>query len=271
MPNIAPFGGLKLPNSLQGAGPNASSSASLPALGSLTGGSALSGLTSGGNPSLGGLSGVSGIGGGTPGLDTGSLQKMGVSGSTLMLMSQINSMMAGVMSGLTEFLQKAMASSAQRKQQKAAMPGMTPGGTPGVSTMSSIPTGAANSSSSSTKAASKSSGSGKGGLTPIGVGGGNSEGPYRLNSSAANAFQKANAEYRKKYGTDIPVLSAYRSEAYNRSIGGATNSNHIDGNAIDVNMGDWQKVKPIIEKYGFKQLGGTFNGKSEDNHFDFKG
>ena len=136
----------------------------------------------------------------------------------------------------------------------------------------------AGSGASSTKLASNTSSSssqttpsdGKTNLTPIGTGS-NSEGPYRLDSEAAEAFKKANAEYKAKYGKDIPVLSAYRSASYNASIGGATNSNHIGGRAIDVNFADWQKVKPIIEKFGFKQLGGTFNGKSEDNHFDFKG
>lgn len=96
-----------------------------------------------------------------------------------------------------------------------------------------------------------------------------------LAPNAAADFELANTEYRNLYGVNIPVISSYRDPASNTEIRGAANSNHMSGNALDVQFSEWPKVKPVLEAHNWKQLGGTFvrNGvtQSEDNHFDYKG
>lgn len=41
-------------------------------------------------------------------------------------------------------------------------------------------------------------------------------------------------EIREAYGKPIHITSGYRCEAQNKKIGGAKNSNHVKGNAIDI-------------------------------------
>ncbi len=87
------------------------------------------GLTGGLN-----ASGFSSIGGGAPGLDAASLHNMGVSNSSLMLMAQINMMMASVLSGIGMLMQQIMASVQQRQQ--TGVTGAAPGGSSAVANTS---------------------------------------------------------------------------------------------------------------------------------------
>lgn len=117
---------------------------------------------------------------------------------------------------------------------------------------------------------SKTGGGGTVSLVPI-TGGG------QLAPDAAKAFESANIEYVSLYGTNIPVISSYRTSAQNSAAGGSATSNHLSGNAIDVDFDAVTRVKPVLENYGWKQLGGTrlnpVTGEvqSEDNHFDYTG
>ena len=113
--------------------------------------SGLTSLSSGAVPGMGatGASDASGMGG------------LGISGSTLQLMSQISTMMASVMTGLMAFMQQLMASNAQRQQQASL--GQTPGGSPGASP-SPTPGASPGSAPAPGASPSPSSSSGKGGV-----------------------------------------------------------------------------------------------------------
>ncbi len=101
----------------------------------LQGVSGLAGLSApGGGANLASLMGgvnspaFSSIGGGTPGLDAASLHNMGVSNSSLMLMAQINMMMASVLSGIGMLMQQIMASVQQRQQAGGSLSAAGNGG-----------------------------------------------------------------------------------------------------------------------------------------------
>ncbi len=68
--------------------------------------------------------GMAAIGGGAPGLDAASLHNMGVSNSSLMLMAQINMMMASVLSGIGMLMQQIMAGVQQRQQNGGGTPAL---------------------------------------------------------------------------------------------------------------------------------------------------
>lgn len=42
---------------------------------------------------------------------------------------------------------------------------------------------------------------------------------------------------RRRIGRPLPLLSWYRSPAYNRSVGGARDSRHLHGDAVDIPSG----------------------------------
>jgi len=51
--------------------------------------------------------------------------------------------------------------------------------------------------------------------------------------------------------TPITILSGYRSEAYNRKIGGAKHSQHVQGRAADIKCANWtarQVHEAIMER-----------------------
>lgn len=73
-----------------------------------------------------------------------------------------------------------------------------------------------------------------------------------LNALIENVLDPA----RTRFGSAIRVNSGYRSEVYNRSIGGAANSQHCKGQAADVvaepknysNMMAWKQANLAIAK-----------------------
>ncbi len=106
----------------------------LSGLNAQAGGGGLAGMMGGLNASAFGS-----IGGGAPGLDAVSLHNMGVSNSSLMLMAQINMMMASVLGGIGVMMQQIMAKTQQRQLAggNATASGASPsfaGSAPGTNT-----------------------------------------------------------------------------------------------------------------------------------------
>jgi len=52
---------------------------------------------------------------------------------------------------------------------------------------------------------------------------------------------------RMAYGHPITVNSGYRSDELNRAIGGATNSQHMRGEAADITVGNKNENKKLFE------------------------
>ena len=57
---------------------------------------------------------------------------------------------------------------------------------------------------------------------------------YRADPSRLPLLAAAFEAVRAIYGLPLRVLSAYRTPAYNRQIGGAVKSQHIEGRALDL-------------------------------------
>ncbi len=85
-----------------------------------------------------------------------------------------------------------------------------------------------------------------------------------LTKNKSNTFTRINANIiaevqtlRSIFGSSIGISSSYRSPAYNRSINGATSSEHMLGNALDTypingNIKGWKSTVK-----SFKTSGGT--------------
>lgn len=81
---------------------------------------------------------------------------------------------------------------------------------------------------------------------------------FRDWKSRGNGWIKANRslvagleKYRRKLGRPVAVVSGYRDPAYNASVGGASQSQHLDGDAAD--------LQPVVSLSWVKDLG-CFNG-----------
>lgn len=55
----------------------------------------------------------------------------------------------------------------------------------------------------------------------------------RVNGIHPQLLSKLN-QFREKWGSPLLLTSAFRCEAHNTAIGGATNSMHIKGQAVDI-------------------------------------
>ncbi len=157
----------------------------LPGGASAFGGGGLAGMMGGLNSPA-----FSSIGGGAPGLDAASLHNMGVSNSSLMLMAQINMMMASVLSGIGMLMQQIMASAQQRQQAGGSASFAGPGSSPSGSFANSA-TGVA-------------PGGGGGPLSPPGTG----------SADAQSVIAWARAEKAK--GIDEATDQDYISQNYSR-------------------------------------------------------
>ncbi|WP_282635792.1 YcbK family protein [Sphingobacterium thalpophilum] len=83
-----------------------------------------------------------------------------------------------------------------------------------------------------------------------------------LTKNEKNSFTRINAniiaevqDLRDIFGSAIGISSSYRSPAYNRSVNGATSSEHILGNALDTypingDIAGWKKVVRENKKTG---------------------
>ena len=85
-------------------------------------------------------------------------------------------------------------------------------------------------------------------------------------------------EVAKEYGQTLVITSAYRSAAYNASVGGAKKSQHQQGNAVDVRMtntsvADRQRFLQIAASKGIQGFGCYFPASTGGNfiHCDIGG
>ncbi len=64
-------------------------------------------------------------------------------------------------------------------------------------------------------------------------------------------------ELRDEIGKPIIINSGYRTESYNKKIGGVKNSYHIQGKAVDIRVNGMkpEQVAKIAEKIGFNGIG----------------
>ena len=71
-----------------------------------------------------------------------------------------------------------------------------------------------------------------------------------LKELVVNVLQPA----REIYGKSITITSGYRSAEVNRRVGGATNSQHTKGEAVDIKCEDNSELFNIIRQLDFDQL-----------------
>lgn len=98
-----------------------------------------------------------------------------------------------------------------------------------------------------------------------------------LSGEKQDFISKLSAAVSSVGGTRIRVISGYRSPAYNRAIGGAPNSNHTTGNAMDGEAlinGRWvplgTALRSAAPKFGLRSgdAAGFFHGTTDPNHVD---
>lgn len=83
---------------------------------------------------------------------------------------------------------------------------------------------------------------------------------------AANVLEPA----RQEYGHPIEVTSGYRSERLNKVVGGKPNSQHMRGQAADLQADDLERLYDIIQAHGnYDQLLLESNGKSKWIHVSY--
>lgn len=89
-----------------------------------------------------------------------------------------------------------------------------------------------------------------------------------LTKNKADSFTKINLcvldtlqAIRLKFGSAIGISSSYRSPTYNKSIKGATSSEHINGNALDIYPlnGDIKGLHKVGKELGFDGGLGLYN------------
>lgn len=86
---------------------------------------------------------------------------------------------------------------------------------------------------------------------------------YVINSEVLEGLEKL----REIVGKPININSGYRSESYNKKVGGAKDSQHVLGNAIDFHVSGMttQQIYDIIKKNNM--LGEVFKGVGLYNTF----
>ena len=64
-------------------------------------------------------------------------------------------------------------------------------------------------------------------------------------------------ELRNKIGKPIIINSGYRTESHNKAVGGAKNSYHMHGKAVDIRVNGMkpEEIAKIAEKIGFTGIG----------------
>lgn len=75
----------------------------------------------------------------------------------------------------------------------------------------------------------------------------------KVDSSLVELLQKI----RDHFGKPVHITSGYRTAAYNKSVGGATNSYHVKGQAADITVSDVsnKEVAKYAESIGCKGVG----------------
>lgn len=79
------------------------------------------------------------------------------------------------------------------------------------------------------------------------------EGELHLNTRAMDMLQ----DLRDRLGRPIVVVSAYRSPAHNKAVGGVKNSRHLVGEAFDIRMDNHDPVhfEELARAVGFRGFG----------------
>lgn len=90
-------------------------------------------------------------------------------------------------------------------------------------------------------------------------------------SGLADAIKGLSAEFD---GEDIGITSGYRSKAYNKKVGGAKNSFHVKGQAVDVDMRGWstEKRQRAVQELAQRGAGGfiTYTDSPDMMHVDMR-
>ena len=75
---------------------------------------------------------------------------------------------------------------------------------------------------------------------------------------------------RASYGKPMPITSGYRSEAHNRAVGGAPNSLHLKGRAVDISVRGRDALELIVLAHGlgFSGIGVNQKGGGRFIHID---
>ena len=82
-------------------------------------------------------------------------------------------------------------------------------------------------------------------------------GTVNIEYRAINLLQKL----RREWGRPLRVNSAYRDPAYNKKVGGAKRSKHMEGKAFDISVVGWteeekEEFKELAYTIGFRGFGG---------------
>lgn len=85
-----------------------------------------------------------------------------------------------------------------------------------------------------------------------------------LDPKLKNALINAAKEYNDASGEKLTINSAFRSEAQNRTVGGAKNSKHLQGKAVDIQQHRDPMVDAILSKHGLKS-------SKDDHHYEMPG
>jgi len=77
-------------------------------------------------------------------------------------------------------------------------------------------------------------------------------------------------EMREFLGFPFPITSAYRCEAHNKAVGGAKDSYHTQGRAVDIAVSHDQAWQVIVaaKKFGFRGIGVSQKGTKRFIHLD---
>ena len=84
------------------------------------------------------------------------------------------------------------------------------------------------------------------------------------------SFMERLIKLREELGFAFPISSAYRCYAHNKSIGGAKDSLHLKGQAVDIRVSRDQAYQ-IVERarrFGFRGIGVSQKGNSRFVHLD---
>ena len=80
--------------------------------------------------------------------------------------------------------------------------------------------------------------------------------------------------FRNELGKPVQILSGYRCKNHNRSIGGATRSQHMYGNALDIAcrhaLLESEEIYRLLIRCGFRGIGhgrGIFHIDTRETHY----
>ena len=82
----------------------------------------------------------------------------------------------------------------------------------------------------------------------------------QFDTGLADPLRQTPDALRSQWGKDLRLNSGYRDPRYNFLVGGAKNSQHLGGNAVDIDVSDWsqddrQRFLQTASSLGFGGLG----------------